>query len=127
MIFISLSQAIVMNQQQIELFGGSFGLRDQGLLESALEMPRQGFGDQYLHEFPFEMAAAYLFHISKNHPFVDGNKRTALHVCLTFLAVNGYECNLSSPELENFTVEVATGHYTKAQITEKLEQNCTKI
>ncbi len=127
MIFITLAQSIFINQQQIELFGGSLGLRDRSLLESAIEMPKQGLGDEYLHEFPFEMAAAYLFYISKNHPFLDGNKRTALNVCLTFLDMNGYECGLSSPELEDFTVEVAIGKQSKADITQKLEKHCTKI
>lgn len=127
MIFITLFQTIFINQQQIELFGGSLGLRDQGLLEAAIEMPAQGFEDEYLHEFPFEMAAAYLFHISKNHPFLDGNKRTALNVCLTFLALNGYECTMPNKALEDFTVEVATGQNTKSQIAKKIEQNTQGI
>ena len=127
MIFLTFKQAVGFNQKQIEILGGSFGMRDSSLLESALEMPKQGFGDEYLHDFPFEMAAAYLYHISKNHPFLDGNKRTALHVCLTFLKVNGYQCTLQSPELEDFTVEVATGVHSKAAIAKKLEENCTKL
>lgn len=127
MIFINLSQAIFINQQQIELFGGSLGLRDKGLLASALEMPKQSYDQEYLHEFPFEMTAAYLFHISKNHPFLDGNKRTTLNVCLTFLYLNGFQCIMPEKMLEDFTVEVATGHHTKTKIAQKLEQHCVEI
>lgn len=76
--FLTLQGALDFHQDSIENFGGASGLRDQGSLDSALAMPRQGFGGEYAHAFPFVMAAAYAFHIAKNHPFVDGNKRTAL-------------------------------------------------
>ena len=65
------------------------GVRDHALLESALAQPGAAFGGEFLHVDLFAMAAAYLFHIVKNHPFLDGNKRTGLIVAITFLAING--------------------------------------
>lgn len=70
---------------------GSQGLRDLGLLQSALAQPEAGFGGELFHKDLFEMAAAYLFHISRNHAFVDGNKRMALAGCLLFLSINDVE------------------------------------
>jgi death-on-curing protein len=72
------------------------GIRGASLLDAALAMPRQGFGGQFVHEFPFEMAAAYIFHLCANHPFVDGNKRIALSACIVFLRMNGW--NLAASE-----------------------------
>lgn len=74
--FLDLDRALRMHRSLIEAYGGSDGLRDAGLLESALAMPQASFDGQYLHADLFEMAAAYLYHIVQNHPFVDGNKRT---------------------------------------------------
>lgn len=71
-LFLTLSQVIYTHQDLVEHYGGSHGLQDQGLLESALEMPQAGFGGEFFHKTLFEMAAAYLFHLVKNHPFIDG-------------------------------------------------------
>ena len=76
-IFLTLNQIIAIHEDQIERYGGELSVRSMELLESAVAMPSAGFGDQYLHKDIYEMAAAYLFHICMNHPFVDGNKRTA--------------------------------------------------
>ena len=76
-------------------------LRDAGILESAIEQPRATFGGQFLHAFPFEMAAAYLFHIVNNHPFVDGNKRTGTVAALVFLDWNNIDFNCHEGELGN--------------------------
>lgn len=88
--FLSFDEVLSIHEISIERFGGTLGTRDPGLLDAALAMPRQSFGGTFAHDFPFEMAAAYAFHIAKNHPFVDGNKRTALAACATFLHLNGY-------------------------------------
>ncbi len=76
--FLTLSEVLEFHDDLIASFGGSPGVRDLGLAESALSMPQAGMDDQFFHAFPFEMAAAYAYHIAQNHPFVDGNKRTAL-------------------------------------------------
>ena len=74
--FLDLLQIVAIHQDQLDRYGGERGLRDIELLNSAIAMPQAGFGDEYLHKGVFEMAAAYLFHIVKNHAFLDGNKRT---------------------------------------------------
>lgn len=76
--FLNLLESLEIHQSRIELYGGTDGVRDLGLLQSALAQPSAGFDGEFLHKDLFEMAAAYLFHIVRNHPFVDGNKRTAL-------------------------------------------------
>ncbi len=126
-IFIKTQQAILIHQQGVEKYGGAHGLREEPLLISALEMPKQGFGEQYFHEFPYEMAAAYLFHISKNHPFVDGNKRAAFSITLTFLMVNNIDYIGNKKDFEDLVVATATGKLTKEEIAEFLKKNCKQI
>lgn len=89
--FLSPDDIFVIHEEQLEAFGGLHGLRDRGLLESAVMTPQASFGGEYLHSFPFEMAAAYAFHIAENQPFLDGNKRTALSAAMVFLMDHGYE------------------------------------
>jgi death-on-curing protein len=84
-----------IHARQIERFGGTPGVRDEGLLESALAQPQATFGGQFLHPTISEQAAAYLYHIAMNHPFIDGNKRTAFAVTDTFLRLNGCALNLT--------------------------------
>ena len=74
--FLTLEQVLRLHKASIDTFGGSHGLRDRGALASALAIPKAGFGDQYLHQSIYDKASAYLYHIVKNHPFVDGNKRS---------------------------------------------------
>src|ERR1039458_2422819 len=98
--FLTLEQVLEIHRVQLDLYGGQDGIRDLGSLESAVAQPEAGFGDQYLHPFPFGMAAAYAYHIAENQPFVDGNKRTALDCALTFLAAN--EIMIEDPHMELF-------------------------
>jgi death-on-curing protein len=121
--FFSPADVLEFHAEQIEFYGGNHGLRDRGLLESALAMPMSGFGDNYFHAFPFEMAAAYLFHIVQDHPFIDGNKRTGLATCLYFLEFHGIEVEVEPDELERFVRFVATGQVLKPEIAEFLEKN----
>jgi len=92
--FLELIEVLEIHQSRIDLYGGAHGLRDVGLLQSALAQPQAGFGGEPFHKDLYEMAAAYLFHLSQNHPFVDGNKRTALASCLVFLAFNRLELDV---------------------------------
>ena len=121
--FFSLSEILDFHIEQIELYGGSHGVRDMGLLESALAMPMSGVGESYFHAFPFEMAAAYMFHIIQNHPFIDGNKRTGLAACLYFLELNGAEIDAEPDELERFVRAVAKGEVSKPEIARFLEEH----
>ena len=111
----------------IGLYGGAHGVRDEGLLESALEMPKSGFGGSYFHTTIFEMAAAYLFHLVKNHPFVDGNKRIGLGCADLFLAMNDFELILSEDEAVELTMHVASESASKEEIAKVLEANCYSV
>jgi death-on-curing protein len=117
-IFLSLDQALRLHARQIERFGGSDGIRDIELIESAIAQPQQGFGGQYLHPGLQEMAAAYLFHLAKNHGFVDGNKRVASAAALVFLEVNGIDTDgIDEMEMEAITLAVADGTADKQAAT----------
>jgi death-on-curing protein len=120
--FLSLEQVLEIHRAQLELYGGRDGIRDLGSLESAVAQPEAGFGDQYLHTFPFGMAAAYAYHIAENQPFVDGNKRTALDCALTFLAAT--EIVIEDPHMELFQAMMDMGkrQLTKDGLTTLLER-----
>jgi len=105
--FLSFAEVLEIHRDQIERYGGKTGIRDLGLLQSALAMPAAGFGGRYLHGDLFEMAAAYLFHIVRNHPFVDGNKRTGAVAALVFLSLNGMEIEASEDIFEQTVRAVA--------------------
>jgi death on curing protein len=94
--FLTLAEVVEIHADQIERYGGGSGIRDINLLSSAVAMPYASFQGQFLHADLFEMAAAYAFHICQNHPFVDGNKMTALAAALVFLELN--DISLSDPE-----------------------------
>ena len=86
--FLTPKDVLQIHEEQIDAYGGIHGLRDSGLLESAVATPQASFGGEFLHQDLFEMAAAYAFHISENQPFLDGNKRTALTTAIVFLYNN---------------------------------------
>ena len=112
--FLSKSQILEIHRDQIARYGGSLGVRDEGLLDSAIAMPAAQFGGQYLHAFPHEMAAAYLFHLVMNHPFIDGNKRVGLATALVFLKLN--EIDVKSTDKRNwekFVIAIASGNADK--------------
>jgi len=111
--FLDATDVLVLHEETIAIEGGLAGVRDRGLLESAVAMPRAQFGGAYLHHDLFEMAAAYLFHLAGNHPFHDGNKRAAIISALVFLRENGYACTATNDELEAFTLTVARGEADK--------------
>ncbi len=117
-VFLQLDEAIEIHRDQIARYGGRAGVRDLALLESALAVPQAGFGDQYFHADQFEMASAYLFHIVRNHPFLDGNKRTGAAAALVFLEMNGVGVRPSSEALVRTVVAVAEGKLGKSGVAE---------
>jgi len=125
--FIPKQIVLYFHEQLIQLYGGTPGIRDEDLLDSALEQPRASFGGNFLHKSIFEMAAAYGYHICKNHPFVDGNKRVSLVVMDTFLQKNGYE--ITAPEKETYKIIIAlsSGEVSKQELTEWLKENTDSI
>lgn len=116
--FLSLDEVLEIHRDQIERYGGSPGVRDLGLLQSALAMPQATFGGQYLHADLFEMAAAYLFHIAQNHPFLDGNKRCGAAAALVFLLLNGIDVEAEEDDLEQLVRSVAEGNSDKRIVAE---------
>lgn len=112
--FLTLADIMDIHRDQIQKYGGQSGLRDYGLLSSAVAMAEASFGGIYLHADLYEMAAAYLFHICANHPFIDGNKRTALATALVFLDINGIIIDDSEELLYEIVMAVANGKQSKA-------------
>jgi death-on-curing protein len=119
--FISHFLTITIHQQQIEKFGGTFGIRDKGLLDSALAQPQATFGGELLHRTIHEQAAAYLYHLAMNHPFVDGNERTAFAVMDTFITLNSYSLNLSDAEAYKLVIQVVQKEISKEELSTFLE------
>ena len=116
-LFLSIKQIDLLHLEVLKEFGGADGLRDRGLLESALEMPRATFDGKLLHKNLSAIAAAYLFHTCRNHPFIDGNKRVALGAALIFIEVNGGTIRASDDEFERLTLGVASSEINKDAVT----------
>lgn len=121
--FLTTDEVLEIHDDQIRRYGGAVGIRDIGLLQSAVAVPSTGVGDQYLHRDLYEMAAAYLFHIVRNHPFVDGNKRTGAVAAMVFLALNDIRLEATEDEFEHIVREVARGRLDKAGVPEFIRGN----
>lgn len=119
-IFLSLAEVVEIHADQIRRYGGKTGIRDMNLLSSAVAMPYATFKNKLLHHDIFEISAAYAFHISQNHPFIDGNKRTALASALVFLELNGTSLSDPQEKLYDAMVSLASGNLNKAEFTEIL-------
>jgi death on curing protein len=126
-LFLTLDEVQEMHEQQIELYGGSHGVRDLGALESAVATPQATFGGEYLHPTIASMAAAYLFHITQNHPFLDGNKRTAANAAITFLLLNDFEPTFDEDALVNLVLGVAQGQISKNGVIQFFVENSRPI
>lgn len=109
MMRLSKEQVLSLHRRLIEVTGGSDGVRDEGMLDSALSNPFQSFGDEELYPSVQAKAAQLCFGIVKNHPMVDGNKRLGAHVMLVFLALNGYELFYTQQELSDTVLNLAAG------------------
>jgi death-on-curing protein len=121
--FLRLDEALELHREQIELYGGSHGVRDMGLLNSALAVPAATFDGQYLHAALSEMAAAYLFHICSNHAFFDGNKRTALVSAIAFLGLNDVTLHAPPDDLLDLVHRLSNHKCTKAEIAVFFERH----
>jgi death on curing protein len=124
--FLTFEQVLEMHKLQINEFGGSHGVKDEGLLLSALSQPEAGFDGAYLHKDIYEMAAAYLFHLVSNHAFNDGNKRIGALSAAVFLEVNGFVITADEDEFEKLVMDAAQSLLTKTQIAEFFKKNTVK-
>jgi death on curing protein len=118
--FLTLADVVRIHVDQIDRYGGLAGIRDIGLLQSAVAMPEGSFSGEWLHRDLFEMAAAYAFHIALNHPFSDGNKRTGLASALVFLEINGVSVRDPQGLLYGSMVAVASGTLGKLELSGEL-------
>jgi death-on-curing protein len=121
-LFLDIDRVFRTHLSLIERYGGVQGVRDIGLLHSAIAMPQASFGGTPLHKDLFEMAAAYLYHVVQNHPFVDGNKRTGAAAAIIFLAMNGVEIEADEEGLVDMARAVARGKVGKSEIAEFFRQ-----
>ena len=119
--FLPEATILAIHEDQIRLYGGTYGVRDAANLDSALHMPQAQFAGEYLHPTIFHIAAAYGFHLCQNHPFIDGNKRTAGMVMFTFLALNGYELTATEADYYTVMMAVASSRMTKEKLVDWLQ------
>lgn len=124
--FLTLEQILAIHENQLKLYGGGKGLRNMGLLQSALAMPSSGLGEEYFHKDLYEMAAAYLFHIVLNHPFVDGNKRVGLVAAYVFLRLNGIVLTADNEAVEKLTLDTAQGKIEKPALAAFFKKHSRK-
>ncbi len=125
--FLTLDEIVAVHQDQITRYGGCEGVRDWGLLQSATAMPAATFRGQWLHGDLREMAAAYLFHVVQNHPFIDGNKRVGAAAAYVFLALNNLRLNADSDAYAELVFAVARGEMPKSAVAEFLRANTTSV
>jgi len=122
-IFLTLDEVLALHADQVERYGGALGIRDLALLESAIAAPTASYQGEFLHGSLYEIAAAYLFHLVKNHPFVDGNKRVALISTIVFLGFNDLALTAEADELTSLVLGVADGSVSKAEVAVFLKSN----
>jgi death-on-curing protein len=115
--FLTLDDVLRIHQRLIDEFGGSAGVRDMGLLQSALAMPGASFGGQYLHDSVAAMAAAYLYHLVQNHPFIDGNKRIGATAARAFILIDDWRFQPPEQKYQDIVLAVASGKLDKAAVT----------
>jgi death on curing protein len=111
----------------LQRYGGRQGLRDPNLLDSALAQPKMTMGGKFVHKSLFDKAAAYGFHVCRNHPFVDGNKRVAFVLMDIFLQRNGWEISANEEEAYSMMMTLASGKLSKAQLSGWLKEHSSKL
>jgi death-on-curing protein len=124
--FLTLSEILIILEDQIRNYGGMYGVKDLNLLSSAIYIPQSGVGGEYFHKTIPAMAAAYAFHICQNHPFIDGNKRVALTSSLVFLDINGYTFNCKEEMVYEKIMNVAKGELNKEGLIKYYEKYSKK-
>lgn len=121
-IHLSVETVRQIHAEALRRFGGSDGVRDENLLASAVLTPQSSFGGKSPYADLVEIAAAYLFYLCGNHPFVDGNKRTAMMAAIVFLRLNGIEPAPDSDDWERFVLNVASSKLDRNETTQRLRR-----
>jgi death-on-curing protein len=122
--YLSAEQVLFIHSRLIDTTGGLHGVRDTGLLQSAVERPKATFERKDLYKDVFHKAAALMEFLTNNHPFIDGNKRTAITSSALFLRFNGYILKASQKNLEKFTLKMATNKASFKDAVEWFKKNC---
>lgn len=125
--YLTREQVLRIHARVLAAHGGSDGIRDLGMLDAALQMPESTFDGKLLHPDIPAAAAAYLFHLCQNHPFIDGNKRVATMAMYAFIKSNGYELTLDNDELADLVLALASGNLNKKELTERLRSSLERI
>ena len=123
---LTVEQVLFLHSRIIDVAGGSHGVRDLGLLQSAVARPAVMFGGKELYPDIFHKAAALMESLIKNHPFIDGNKRTAITAAGVYLARNGYVLEASQTELERFTLAKATKKFIASEAADWFKRHSVK-
>lgn len=124
---INILDVLGLHKLLIDRFGGSFGVRDEGALDSAINRPFMTFDGVDLYQSPIEKAAALIESLAKNHPFVDGNKRTAYYLSRKYLNQNNIEIIAKEDEKYDFVINIASGNYSFEDIIDWLNKNTQSI
>ena len=125
--YIPEQLVLTIHADLLQRYGGQPGLRDRGLLESALAQPRMTFGGKEVHKTLFEKAAAYGYHVCNNHAFIDGNKRVAFVLMDVFLEKNGWEITAAEEEAYSMMMSLASGKLSKVQLTSWLKEHSARL
>ena len=125
--FIPDELVLILHADLLQRYGGQPGLRDRGLLESALAQPKMTFGGKEVHKTLFDKAAAYGFHVCSNHPFIDGNKRVAFVLMDVFLQKNGREIQATEEETYSMMMSLASAKLSKAQLSRWLKEHTARL
>jgi death-on-curing protein len=125
--FIPDDLVLTIHADLLQRYGGRPGLRDRNLLESAPAQPKMTVGGTFAHKTVFDKAAAYGFHVCRNHPFIDGNKRVAFVLMDIFLQKNGWEIVAHEEEAYSLMIDLASGKLTKAQLSTWLKEHSARL
>ncbi|MCL4511740.1 MAG: type II toxin-antitoxin system death-on-curing family toxin [Bacteroidetes bacterium] len=125
--FIPEELVLTIHADLLQRYGGQHGLRDRNLLESALAQPRVTIGGKFAHKTNFDKAAAYGYHVCKNHPFIDGNKRVAFVLMDVFLQRNGWEIVAHEEDAYSVMIDLASGKLSKTQLASWLKKHSSKL
>ena len=124
--YVPREVVLAVHADLLQRYGGKPGLRDPGLLDSALAQPKMTVGGKFAHKTLFDKAAAYGFHVCKNHPFIDGNKRVAFVLMDVFLQQNGWEIKAAEEDAYTIIMALASGQLGKAQLATWLKEHSSK-
>jgi death on curing protein len=125
--FLTLEDVLTLHDDAIAFAGGLSGVRSIDLLQGAIAQPEAGFAGEWANKFPFGMAAAYAYHLSRNHAFVDGNKRVGLSAAVVFLYMNGWELDDPNETLHPVMEDVAQGILAKPELAAIFEKLARKL